>query len=57
MTGAVKGRLTGWLRTVKGDWLASWTSKCSTQTAGENPVALRDQLAPAYALRRREPDK
>lgn len=53
MTGEVKGRLTHWVPTVRGDWMGR-VSFAVTYADGRPPLHLQDQLVPAYALRPRD---
>lgn len=54
MTGEVPGRLHGWFRTVKGDWLGVVDYEIPYADGRRDTVHLVDQLVPEYALRRRE---
>lgn len=54
MTGEVPGRLHGWFRTVKGDWLGVVDYEIPYADGRRDTVHLVDQLVPEYALRQRE---
>lgn len=54
MSGEVRGRLHGWFRTVKGDWLGVVDYEIPYADGRRATVHLVDQIVPAYALRRRE---
>lgn len=56
MTGQVRGLLTGWHRSVDGDWLAL-VNFSIPYADGRRQMHLSGQLVPAYALRPRETDK
>jgi hypothetical protein len=52
VTGTVPGRLTGWLRTVDGDWLGVVNFEIPHADGRKHQVPLLDQLIPVHALRR-----
>jgi hypothetical protein len=52
MSGDAAGTLTHWIPTVDGDWLGRVTFTVR-YADGREPLRLRDQLVPAYALRLR----
>ena len=54
MTGPVHGHLSGWWRTVKGDWLGVVNYAIPSADGRQHKLELRDQLIPGYALRKRE---
>lgn len=56
MTGHARGLLTGWHRTVDGDWLALVNFSIPYADGRRHKLKLSNQLAPAYALRPRESD-
>ncbi|SMD27357.1 hypothetical protein SAMN05661093_10960 [Kibdelosporangium aridum] len=54
MTGEVHGHLTGWWRTVKGDWLGLVNYAIPYADGRRHTLQLTDQLVPGYALRKRD---
>lgn len=54
MTGEVRGLLSGWWRTVKGDWLGVVNYTIPYADGRRHRLELRDQLVPLYALRKRD---
>lgn len=54
MTGEVPGRLHGWFPTVKADWLGVVDYEIPYADPHLAKLALKDQLVPSYALRKRE---
>lgn len=50
-TGEVPGRLHGWFPTLKGDWLGVVNFEIPYADQRREPLSVRDQLVPAYALR------
>lgn len=54
MTGEVHGYLTGWWRTVKGDWLGLVNYAIPYADGRRHKIQLQDQVIPGYALRKRE---
>lgn len=59
MTGQAPGLLSGWHKTVKGDWLGVVNFAVRYADGRQHRLILSDQLVPAYALRPREggPDR
>jgi hypothetical protein len=53
MSGRVKGRLTGWLQSVEGDWFGIVDYELSYADGRREQLPLRDQLIPRAALSRR----
>ncbi|CAM3738226.1 hypothetical protein KIPE111705_22425 [Kibdelosporangium persicum] len=54
MTGRVHGHVSGWWRTVKGDWLGVVNYAIPFADGRQQKLELRDQLIPGYALSKRE---
>jgi hypothetical protein len=55
LEGRVEGLLSGWFRSVKGDWLGIVTFSLRYADGRRNQVHVTDQLVPAHALRERGP--
>lgn len=51
-TGTVPGRLTGWLRTVDGDWFGVVNFEIPYADGRKQQISLQDQLVPVRALTR-----
>jgi len=54
MAGAVRGLLSRWHRTVKGDWVGVVNFHVPYADERRDRLYLADQLVPAYALRPRD---
>lgn len=54
MSGRTPGRLTGWFRSVNGDWLGIVDYEVPYADGRRNHLALKDQLVPVYALAERQ---
>jgi hypothetical protein len=50
MSGRAPGRLTGWFRSVDGDWLGIVDYEIPYADGRRDQLALKDQLVPIYAL-------
>jgi hypothetical protein len=57
LTGSVPGLLSGWFRTVQGDWLGVVNFEIPYADGRPNRVRLADQLVPGHALRPRDESK
>ncbi|SDN06385.1 hypothetical protein [Allokutzneria albata] len=56
VSGEVPGMLTGWFRSAEGLWLGVCHYRIPYADGRTVTIAVRNQLIPAYALRRREVD-
>lgn len=54
MQGQVKGQLSGWFRSSRGDWFAVVSYDISYADGRRAAVRVRDQLVPVHAVRPRE---
>jgi hypothetical protein len=54
MTGTVPGQLSGWFRTVKGDWLGIVDYAVPYADGRARREEFKDQLVPHYALAKRD---
>ncbi|ONI78155.1 hypothetical protein ALI144C_32160 [Actinosynnema sp. ALI-1.44] len=54
LSGEVRGHVSGWWRTVKGDWLGVVNFAVPYADGRRDRLELQDQLVPGYALRKRD---